>query len=553
MATAMDYTISTENRFAPVNDLPGNKENGGDFIQVRGKRKFVESSPCDKQTFSERTVDEKLNLIYNEIQHVKDSQSTAQKGMTLLFDKQEKMGQSMKGVYSATNNNIDMLKLLSYKSIDLEARSRRSNLIFRNISYSRGDNCFDLVRDFLCTSLELDGDNTYMERAHLFGSSNRRDSGRRDIIVCFRDFHDTTLIMNRVGCLRNTPYFIDRDYPNEIVDARKRLWGRFKAAKAESRQSGARVQLQYPAKIVVNGQVAYDEFPNWNDIMRGSRDRSFRHIHYEANASDRPLPHSSTNIGPSSQIPPSYPRDMNVQLVRPDVSYSDAVQSRQGAPITSHAYMNSDRQLNVNNGVTYIPAFPSPVPTARYFPPEPSQTEREVHEVPTGHVETALSNNSQSAPVRTPQTEALELTTTRTAHQSTTRDPVPTREYTPNVSSGSRVITSNTVPLVQQQPSIFPRSTSSNVPSADMQSDDLQAGSHTAVPIVTSSRNSREPTRRARSPTRRSSNTNNRSQSTARAARSRPTNTRGQRSDSVDLRRNLLEDNSPVIHVIDTE
>ncbi len=202
MATSMDYSIDTENRFAPMSDFEN--ENGGDFIQVRGKRKCIRSSPCDKQTFSEKTVDEKLNQIFDEIQGVRDSQTTLQKGMSSLFEKQDSMCKSIKHVYSAANNNTDMIKLLSYKSIDLEARSRRNNLVFRNIPYRKGDNCFELIREFLCSILELDGDNTYLERAHLFGY-NRRDSSRRDIIVSFRDFHDTSRIMSRVGHLKTRP------------------------------------------------------------------------------------------------------------------------------------------------------------------------------------------------------------------------------------------------------------------------------------------------------------------------------------------------------------
>ncbi len=189
------------------------------------------------------------------------------------------MGQDIHHIYSATNKNIDMLRLLSYKSIDLEARSRRQNLIFRNIVYRRGDNCFDLVREFLDSMLNVDGNNMYLERAHLFGPVNKRNPSRRDIIVSFRDCHDTTTIMNGVGNLRDTPYFIDRDYPKEIVDARKRIWPKYKAARAESIQTRATVRIQFPAKLVVDGRVIHDEFPYWSETMRGTRDRGFGHIH----------------------------------------------------------------------------------------------------------------------------------------------------------------------------------------------------------------------------------------------------------------------------------
>ncbi len=147
------------------------------------------------------------------------------KGMTLLFESHDKMGQNVHTAYSAINKCTDMLRLVSYKSIDIEARSRRNNLIFRNVPYTRNDNCFDLVREFLTSQLDLDGNDVYIERAHVFGPYNRRNSTRRDIIACFRDYPDTNTIMGKVGNLRNTPYFVDRDYPQRDSRCPKTLMG----------------------------------------------------------------------------------------------------------------------------------------------------------------------------------------------------------------------------------------------------------------------------------------------------------------------------------------
>ena len=51
--------------------------------------------------------------------------------------------QSMEGVMSAHEKRI---KLLEYRSIDLEARSSRRNLLFKGIrEYGTVENCFELV------------------------------------------------------------------------------------------------------------------------------------------------------------------------------------------------------------------------------------------------------------------------------------------------------------------------------------------------------------------------------------------------------------------------
>ena len=48
-------------------------------------------------------------------------------------------------VISVANSKVSLLKLLSYKSIDIEARSRRCNLIIRGIEEEPGENCFHIV------------------------------------------------------------------------------------------------------------------------------------------------------------------------------------------------------------------------------------------------------------------------------------------------------------------------------------------------------------------------------------------------------------------------
>ena len=58
--------------------------------------------------------------------------------------------------------------------------------------------------------------------------------------------------------------------------ARKKLWDEFKAIK--SRQPGAKTQIMYPAKLVVDGKVVRGEFPDWNEAMRYSRLFDFSHI-----------------------------------------------------------------------------------------------------------------------------------------------------------------------------------------------------------------------------------------------------------------------------------
>lgn len=54
------------------------------------------------------------------------------------------------------------------------------------------------------------------------------------------------------------------------------MWAELKAVKA--RNPRVKFQIVYPAKLVIDGKVVRDEFPDWNDVMKGSRVADFAHI-----------------------------------------------------------------------------------------------------------------------------------------------------------------------------------------------------------------------------------------------------------------------------------
>ena len=155
----------------------------------------------------------------------------------------------MSSVETVIQSNLKKIKLLEYKSIDIEARSRRRNLIFRGIDGDEpNENCFEKVRDIIFNKLCIE-DDMYLERAHRLGPSNIGHRNRpRPIIVAFRDYYDTELILEKAFRLKGSNYAVSRDYPQEISSARKSLWGQFKEARSIDRN---RVQIKYPARFVV--------------------------------------------------------------------------------------------------------------------------------------------------------------------------------------------------------------------------------------------------------------------------------------------------------------
>ena len=277
MMFGMEYNVPTENRFMASYKEDMARE--GYQIVDRSKRKRTNTgqSDSDRAIFKSFDMDDKLNVIFEEIRSLRADQQQTSRGMLNFQNSFRCMGESLNCVIQTTNRNTDMLKTLAYKSIDLEARSRRNNLIFWGLAENVHENCFAVIRDFIKNELDLDSDKMYLARAHRLG--NRKHNVRvqkRPLIVNFRDFCDTEAVMSKAFLLRGTPFSVDYDLPKEINQARKSLWTELKSIK--SRRPGANAQIIYPAKLVVDGRIVCDKFPDWSEALRRDRLGDFSHI-----------------------------------------------------------------------------------------------------------------------------------------------------------------------------------------------------------------------------------------------------------------------------------
>ena len=103
-----------------------------------------------------------------------------------------------------------------------------------------------------------------IERAHRLGKFNRL-KGPRPIIVAFSFYRDTDDVISLARVLKGTTFSIKRGYPLEITNARKMLWPHFKEARSNPYN---RVIIGHPAKLIVNGVVTRELFPDWDNILR---------------------------------------------------------------------------------------------------------------------------------------------------------------------------------------------------------------------------------------------------------------------------------------------
>lgn len=216
----------------------------------------------------------KLSMIFEEIMNSKvDHASTRE--LIMITNKYMKIAcEKTNGISSVVNQQSTLLKTLAYKSIDIEARSRRNNLLFRGIKETRFENCTYAVMDFLANILQIDTTGVVITRAHRLGAIKVGQTYNRPIIVNFMNYNHVELIMSNARTLQNCPgYSIDRDMPKEINDARKRMWSQYKDTKIEHPQS--KVKIVYPAKLMCGKRVIRDEFPDWHSVLNQSRIVSF--------------------------------------------------------------------------------------------------------------------------------------------------------------------------------------------------------------------------------------------------------------------------------------
>ncbi|MEW8547345.1 MAG: hypothetical protein AB2693_27875, partial [Candidatus Thiodiazotropha sp.] len=240
------------------------------YTLVRNKRQRISTGgqsnePCtyeEPPNYETLSNEEKLSLLLSKVTLNEARVVTIQNKLDTVID----LSKRVSSVERVLKSHDDRLTLLEYRSLDIEARSRRKNILFKGLPEDRRENCFEIVRDFIRHKLDIDRD-MYLERAHRLG---RYDQGKiRPIIVAFRDFCDVEDIIGNAKKLKDSNFGVSRDYPLEIAKARQSLWKQFKEIRDNNPDK--KVTLGFPAKIIVGNEVVVDLFPNWFGVLGGSR------------------------------------------------------------------------------------------------------------------------------------------------------------------------------------------------------------------------------------------------------------------------------------------
>ena len=232
---------------------------------------YAQAAMFDVSTVSDS---EKLNFLCSKMAAVETltlEMSNVKNRLNEACDFIEELGVKM-------CNIEDRFSRQEVRLIDLEARSRRNNLLFTGIEEPDNETneaCEATLLDFLKNYMQLGDmvDGIVFHRVHRLGKKRRGVTSNGDpwkprhIIAGFRDFKVKEFVLSNSKVLKGTIHTIQQDYPQEIRSARGKLWNEY----CQARANKLRASIAYPAKLIVEGKLVRDELPEWNNRFGGSQ------------------------------------------------------------------------------------------------------------------------------------------------------------------------------------------------------------------------------------------------------------------------------------------
>ena len=348
------YSVPIQNSFAPLGEWVGlsmgiNNDNDNgvhesmDVQTAQSKRRRCNTG-TDNATFASLSMDDKISLMFDKLNHVEQTGEQTNKTVANIAQSLHQASSQIGLMNTRMSGHEQFLKLIAYKSIDSEARSRRRNLIFHGLAEMKNEDCSYKLSEFLWYEMGLEMDDLYIERIHRLGSLQKARQTvtsadqpiRRPIIVAFNDTKSVNKVLDNAHMLRGSGFSVTRDFPQEIVKARRGLMPRYIQEK-QNRQN--KVTIEYPARIVVNGKTITDAFPDWHTVLHKDRYEMVNslsqtvNMNFAVNNGQQACPQNPQPPIPPSSPPPRLPQpQQNVQAAQirppPPTAQSTGVRSQ---------------------------------------------------------------------------------------------------------------------------------------------------------------------------------------------------------------------------------
>ena len=271
-----------------------------DVVDIKGKVARLES------------IDIKLNAMVHRVEKIEESVGQLEQrvaGCEASCEFINKQYEDLKKTHATANKNTSTLKkdlhevktsqnalqqdvktlsedmarsrvVSGYQYLEIEARSRRQNLLFHGFQEEKGEKCFHKIKTFILQNLEITDLEVDLNRAHRLGPP--KNDKMRPIIVSFvNDQAKEHVLQQAQTKCKGANQYVTRDFPKAISEARRSLSTRL----VEARRQGKQARIIFPAKLVVDGQVVEDKFPGWDNASR----KTFADVTKSTNACNQPV------------------------------------------------------------------------------------------------------------------------------------------------------------------------------------------------------------------------------------------------------------------------
>lgn len=139
------------------------------------------------------------------------------------------------GLKTKLQQNVSDMENIRFKTIDLEDRSRRSNLVFFNFKEESNistEDCEEKVENLLKSLNILNGEDIWIDRAHRLGKYKEENETKpRPIIVKFSYYKQKEKIIKNGIKFKHCPINVSEDYSKDTLQTHSKLYNYGKEAK----------------------------------------------------------------------------------------------------------------------------------------------------------------------------------------------------------------------------------------------------------------------------------------------------------------------------------
>lgn len=338
----------------------------------------VEQITVLKQNMS--SVNSKVYTLETDMKHIKSKQTDYDSSIdsySSLCDSVLKSQSDLNERVDALSAKIDFLLTSEIEHIktehndlkedflDSKCRQMCENLIFTGIHEvflqpNEYENCENTLREFLSRQMNIQDDIKF-DRVHRLGRFRRNQGRPRPIIAKFHDFKTKEMVKRKAPeTLKDTPFGIREQYPDEYERRRKVLYPKMKAAKTDQNNHVRMVKDTL--------------FINSEKYICGQNDTPVKVV-YQSSNSARSQNYKSQTVSNRSQNPSSQSRNQNFIQNQP----------------TSSAYVEQSTQRQTQQRYGTWQTQPT-----RSTPREPALRDTFSRNVTTGRTENSVNFESRN-------------------------------------------------------------------------------------------------------------------------------------------------------------